>query len=202
MTFLTAQRGLFAGPAPIVSKDLYSEVLAGSAVRDREAVRLAPGTKVSGNTYFGRFPASYWQRWTDVAQVEFRVIASGAGRISIRASDSAGDARTVATVVVDAANNERVRLVARVDRYVDGGALWLEASTDSAELVLEAGCWSVTKCEPVRPTVVVMCTYNRADDCLRTLDALHLASCDQSQDWPLSTTDKRMRDAATLLRFQ
>ena len=37
---------------------------------------------------------------------------------------------------------------------------------------------------------------------LRTLDALHLACCDQMQDWPLCTTDKRMRAAAEMLRFQ
>ncbi len=36
---------------------------------------------------------------------------------------------------------------------------------------------------------------------LRSLDALHLATCDQLQDWPLSTTDVRMRQAAELLRF-
>lgn len=36
---------------------------------------------------------------------------------------------------------------------------------------------------------------------LRSLDALHLASADQSQDWPLVTGDKRMRDAAELLGF-
>ena len=36
---------------------------------------------------------------------------------------------------------------------------------------------------------------------LRSLDALHLASADQSQDWPLVTGDKRMRDAAQLLGF-
>ena len=36
---------------------------------------------------------------------------------------------------------------------------------------------------------------------LRSADALHLASCDQLQDWPLCTTDRRMRDAANLLRF-
>ncbi len=36
---------------------------------------------------------------------------------------------------------------------------------------------------------------------LRTLDALHLASSDNLQDWPLCTTDKRMRDAAKILRF-
>ena len=38
---LTAQRGLYAGPAPIVSKDLYAEVLWGSVVRDRAAVVLS-----------------------------------------------------------------------------------------------------------------------------------------------------------------
>ena len=31
---------------------------------------------------------------------------------------------------------------------------------------------------------------------LRTLDALHTAACDLSQDFPLCTTDRRMRDAA------
>lgn len=34
---------------------------------------------------------------------------------------------------------------------------------------------------------------------LRTLDALHVAACDLSQDFPLCTTDRRMRDAAQLL---
>lgn len=34
---------------------------------------------------------------------------------------------------------------------------------------------------------------------LRTLDAIHVASCDLTQDFPLCTTDKRMRDAAQVL---
>ncbi|MFA7343167.1 MAG: type II toxin-antitoxin system VapC family toxin [Terrimicrobiaceae bacterium] len=34
---------------------------------------------------------------------------------------------------------------------------------------------------------------------LRTLDAIHLAACDLSQDFPLCTTDRRMREAAGLL---
>ena len=36
---------------------------------------------------------------------------------------------------------------------------------------------------------------------LRSLDALHLASCDQLQDWPLCTTAQRLRAAAALLHF-
>lgn len=34
---------------------------------------------------------------------------------------------------------------------------------------------------------------------LRTLDAIHTAACDLSQDFPLCTTDRRMRDAAELI---
>ena len=34
---------------------------------------------------------------------------------------------------------------------------------------------------------------------LRTLDAIHTAACDLSQDFPLCTTDKRMRAAAGVL---
>lgn len=36
---------------------------------------------------------------------------------------------------------------------------------------------------------------------LRTLDAIHLAACDLSQDFPLCTTDRRMREAASLLKI-
>ena len=34
---------------------------------------------------------------------------------------------------------------------------------------------------------------------LRTLDAIHTAACDLSQDFPLCTTDRRMREAADVL---
>jgi predicted nucleic acid-binding protein len=36
---------------------------------------------------------------------------------------------------------------------------------------------------------------------LRSLDALHLATADQLQDWPLVTGDRRMRAAAELLGY-
>ena len=36
---------------------------------------------------------------------------------------------------------------------------------------------------------------------LRTLDAIHLAACDLSQDFPLCATDRRMREAADLLKI-
>lgn len=36
---------------------------------------------------------------------------------------------------------------------------------------------------------------------LRTLDAIHLAACDLSRDFPLCTTDRRMREAAEILKI-
>jgi predicted nucleic acid-binding protein len=36
---------------------------------------------------------------------------------------------------------------------------------------------------------------------LRTLDAIHTAACDLAQDFPLCTTDRRMRDAAGILQI-
>jgi predicted nucleic acid-binding protein len=36
---------------------------------------------------------------------------------------------------------------------------------------------------------------------LRTLDAIHLAACELSQDFPLCTTDRRMREAAEILHI-
>jgi galactofuranosylgalactofuranosylrhamnosyl-N-acetylglucosaminyl-diphospho-decaprenol beta-1,5/1,6-galactofuranosyltransferase len=169
---LVVQRAFFAAAFPETPDDLYARGTRGVVERARYRVAIQPHATLSTNTFFGRFPASYWQRWTDIKQVEFTVIARGSGSIKIRASDVAGDARTVATTLVEDADGVEVRLLAQVDKFVDGGALWLEASTGAAELMLESACWSVSKREKVRPTAVVMCTYNRADDCLRTLDVL------------------------------
>jgi galactofuranosylgalactofuranosylrhamnosyl-N-acetylglucosaminyl-diphospho-decaprenol beta-1,5/1,6-galactofuranosyltransferase len=169
---LLVQRTFFAAPFPDAPDDLYARSSEGIVERRRERVILQPYAQLCTNTFFGRFPASYWQRWTEVGHVEFRVIAQGTGRISIRASDSVGDTRTVATVDVEDAQLEEVRALPHIDRFLDGGAMWLEASTGATALVLRAACWSVTKPARVHPTAVVICTYNRADDCLRTLETL------------------------------
>ena len=92
---LLTQRGLFAGPSDLVSKDLYAEIVEGVATRRRETVILEPSARVSGNTYFGRFPASYWQRWTTAKSVAVEAEVSGSGQLAVRASDMEGEPRTV-----------------------------------------------------------------------------------------------------------
>jgi predicted nucleic acid-binding protein len=52
-------------------------------------------------------------------------------------------------------------------------------------LVLKRANHLIARCHPAVP--------------IRALDAIHTAACDQSQDFPLCTNDRRMRDAAGIL---
>ena len=78
---LLAQRGLFFGPSALVPEDLYARVERGAARRERDRLQLAPGTTVTTNAYFGRFHATYWQRWTAVPDVQVAATVSGTGRV-------------------------------------------------------------------------------------------------------------------------
>jgi galactofuranosylgalactofuranosylrhamnosyl-N-acetylglucosaminyl-diphospho-decaprenol beta-1,5/1,6-galactofuranosyltransferase len=170
---LTAQRGLYAGPSPVVSKDLYAPLEWGSVVRERIAISLEPSTRVSGNTYFGRFPASYWQRWTTVKSVAVEAVVSGDGLLSVGASDVNGDPRVVAAQPIVGAKQLSVSLTAKLDKFYDGGALWLDLETEAGQnLTVERVRWTVESPEKIRPTAVTICTMNRADDCLSNLQAL------------------------------
>jgi len=170
---LTAQRGLYAGPAPIVSKDLYAELEWGSAVRERAGITVEPMSKVSGNTYFGRFPASYWQRWTTATEVTVEAVVTGTGQLSVGASDVEGEPRVVNAEVVTDAKQQKVALGAQLDKFYDGGALWLDLETEGGQtLRVEQVRWTVEAPAKIRPTAVTICTMNRADDCLKNLQAL------------------------------
>ncbi len=169
---LLAQRGLFFGPSPLVPEDLYSVVESGGARRERDRVTLSPNSRVGTNTYFGRFHATYWQRWTAVTEVEVEAVVTGSGRIRVLASDTNKVSRIVAAVDVHDAVAQTVRLPALVDRFVDGGGLWIEASTETAELTVSGVRWTVAAPAALRRTSVVICTYNRVEDCLNTLQAM------------------------------
>ncbi|MDQ3151115.1 MAG: glycosyltransferase [Actinomycetota bacterium] len=170
---LLAQRTFFAGPFPEAPLDLYARGEMGVVVRERNRLFVHAYAHASTDTYFGRFPASYWQRWTEAADVQLTAAVEGSGRISMMASDSAGDPRTVATTTVTgAAAGHEVRLSAKIDRFVDGGALWLEVATTAEPLAMHDVRWSVARLGEPRPTTVVICTFNRADDCVHTLTTL------------------------------
>jgi galactofuranosylgalactofuranosylrhamnosyl-N-acetylglucosaminyl-diphospho-decaprenol beta-1,5/1,6-galactofuranosyltransferase len=167
-----AQRGLFFGPSGQAPEDLYSVVERGAARRRRHRVDLAPGSKVTTNTYFGRFHAAYWQRWTPVADVEIEAVVSGTGRVRLLASDTNGVWRIVATEDVENATEHVVRFVGPIDRFLDGGGMYLELSTELAEMMVSDVRWSVATTRPVPRTDIVICSYNRVEECLDTLQAL------------------------------
>jgi galactofuranosylgalactofuranosylrhamnosyl-N-acetylglucosaminyl-diphospho-decaprenol beta-1,5/1,6-galactofuranosyltransferase len=169
---LTVQRGLFRGPDPVCPEDLYAQVQLGNAVRERQRLIVHADSEVTTDTYFGRFPASYWQRWTVVDEVELDIVVTGSGRVSLIASDEEGETRTLAVHDVVDARGDDVRLRTKLNMFVDGGFLWVEFTTGDETLTVERLRWTVTPPERLRPTAVVICTFNRADDCTKTLRSL------------------------------
>src|ERR1700730_14385553 len=77
---LVVARGLFTGPNAAVTDDLYARIASGRAHRERYALHLEKSATVDTNTYFGRFPASYFQRWTTVTEVQLKVAFEASGR--------------------------------------------------------------------------------------------------------------------------
>ena len=165
---LVAQRGFFDAPVDRLTNAPYVDTLGEVTCRRSRAV-LGPHSVVSQNTYFGRFPASYWQRWTSVTEVVFEASVTGSGSIAVRASDREGTPRTLATRTVVDASMSRIDIPVAIDRFVDGGAIWAEFATEAAELAVDDVRWSVAAPPTLRPTALVMCTFNRADDCVATL---------------------------------
>ncbi|MFE7798380.1 glycosyltransferase [Nocardia sp. NPDC057440] len=168
---LLLQRGIFTGPSAKVSDELYA-VVKGRAHRERLALRLEKGATAHTNTYFGRFAASYWQRWTTVTEVRATMVLDVAAmaRVRVVASDIAGHRRIIETAEIT--EDGPVTLTAPLDQYVDGGALWLEFDAIGGDLGITELTWTSVAPDHVRPVAIAICTFNRAADCAETVAAL------------------------------
>ncbi|WP_024795915.1 glycosyltransferase [Tomitella biformata] len=177
------QRTLFAGPASWASEDLYCKIETGVVLRRRGSIALQAGAIVHTNAYFGRFEASYWQRWSTVGSVQVSVRVSGPegvglaeGVIRVRASDIGSHVRTIAVAHVGGGDGDSgpqtVTLDAPIDKFLDGGAMWLEFRAIDGPLTFDEVRWSADGAGAGRPTAIAICTYNRADDCANTVAAL------------------------------
>lgn len=169
---LLLQRTLFSGPRRWVSDDLYSRIVRGGVRRTRAELHLDAGAVVDTNTYFGRFEASYWQRWTAVSELTVRVAVETAGQLDVlvRASDIGSHVRTV-----DVAHHHgdgMAVLHVPVETFVDGGAMWLEFRAVDADATVSEVTWGTTTTRPARRAAVAICTFNRADDCAATVESL------------------------------
>ncbi|RVW00139.1 glycosyltransferase family 2 protein [Rhodococcus xishaensis] len=169
---LVAQRTLFTGTSPVANEELYAVVEKGGSTRDRFSLNLHAGAKAHTNTFFGRFPASYWQRWTTATEVtaSVRVLSTTSCRVLLVASDIGGHRRIVAASSPDGQGT--VALTSSLDQFVDGGSLWLEFEALDAEVTFDRIEWSVEAAAPSRPLAIAICTFNRADDCANTVAAL------------------------------
>jgi galactofuranosylgalactofuranosylrhamnosyl-N-acetylglucosaminyl-diphospho-decaprenol beta-1,5/1,6-galactofuranosyltransferase len=165
---VVAQRLLFRPPKASLPDSLYVKGGRGTR-RDRRSIEVPSGKRVSLNTYFGRFPAAYWQRWTTVRSVDLELRVRGHGMIYVRASDAEGRPRTVVAEAVEHEAAEVWGCSLTLDRFMDGGALWVEIEAEESALEVTDGRWTVPAPRRHRPTSVVVCTFNRADDCVDTL---------------------------------
>ncbi|WP_227997959.1 glycosyltransferase [Nocardia australiensis] len=168
---LLLQRGIFTGPSAKVSDELYA-VVKGRAHRERLELRLDKGATAHTNTYFGRFAASYWQRWTTVTEVRATMVLDVTKSACVRvvASDIAGHRRIIQTAEITTSGP--LTLSAPLDQYVDGGALWLEFDAVGGELSITELTWTSVAPDHVRPVAIAICTFNRAEDCANTVAAL------------------------------
>lgn len=169
---LVLARGVFTGPTARVKDDLYARIVAGKAHRERFVLRMDKGATVDTDTYFGRFAASYYQRWTTVREVTvgFAHESEGMARALLRGSDSAGNARTLSTLEV--VGTGTATLSATLDAYLDGGALWVEFTAVDGALTVRELEWTVPAPPVIRPVAIAICTFNRADDCAQTIAAI------------------------------
>jgi galactofuranosylgalactofuranosylrhamnosyl-N-acetylglucosaminyl-diphospho-decaprenol beta-1,5/1,6-galactofuranosyltransferase len=169
---LVVARGIFSGPSTQVSDDMYARIVRGAARRERTALRLQKGATVNTDAYFGLFPASYFQRWTTVTQVQLKLAfdAGGPAQVSLRASDSNGNTRTISGTEVDGTGT--AILSAQLNEFVDGGSLWMECIAVGGPLTITDLEWTVPAPPSIRPAAIAICTFNRADECAANVAAI------------------------------
>ena len=169
---LVVARGLFSGPSPRVTEDMYARIVRGRVVRERNALRLDDGARVRTDTYFGRFPASYFQRWTTATQVQLKLAfdAAGPARLLLQGCDARGVDRTIASTEVDGAGT--AVMSAQLNEFLDGGSLWMDCTASGGALTITDLEWTVPAPETIRSAAIGICTFNRADECAQTVAAI------------------------------
>ncbi|MEJ6018686.1 glycosyltransferase [Corynebacterium sp. H113] len=191
---LTIQRVLFAPPAEWVNPELYFNAKGagsdnGSLKSSRSSLTMGPHTVVTTDTYFGRFRASHWQRWTTVDEVIIRARVVGAARVLALTEDIGGHIRMEDSWAAGGSDvdgnrtadedrlvnvNEDVELRVPLDRFADGGAIFLQFDTQEEGARISDVRFTVPT-SAIRndvPTDLVICTYNRPVDCARTVATL------------------------------
>jgi len=165
------QRLLMAACRWTEPDDLYVRALSGAIDRTRTSVTVHPASHATTQTYFGRFEASHWQRWTTVGEIEVHLRVEGHGVVKLYADDASTSPRILGRFDADG-TEKRISFPATLDRFLDEGHVWLEMRTTTGTLTVSDVSITTTAAAEPRPTSIVICTFNRPDDCVGTLAAL------------------------------
>ncbi|MGH3762335.1 glycosyltransferase [Actinophytocola sp.] len=160
---------------PLDVRPLYVDEPEGthSHVAGRRDVVVPASARVSFASYFNAFPACYWKRWTRVQHVTLRCDVRGAGRVEVYRSKLNGDIAHLTGESVHAGNDWRT-LEFRVDLapFEDGGWIWFDVFTENEPLEVADAVWLADEPLPPQRVAVGITTFNRLDDCVKSLIAL------------------------------
>ncbi|KQZ08737.1 glycosyl transferase [Agromyces sp. Root1464] len=150
-----------------------SHVNALGMITGRRSLTVPAGGRVSLGTYFNAFPASYWQRWTDLRGVRLSVTTSGEGDVAVYRSNARGVIQTVASKRMEADTTTVFDL--SFDNFLDGGWFWFDLISNRGEFSLVEADWLAPEgSAPVTDgnLTVSITTLNRTDYCLALLETI------------------------------
>lgn len=141
----------------------------------RRSIRVYAHKRVSLATYFNSFPASYWQRWTNVREIRLRVELTGEGLLSVYKSTARGRYSAHASRQFA---NEVVEIDLPLRSFVDGGYYWFDIACAQADATLVSAEWSVPAVDDWRggKATVGVTTFNRPTYCLDQVRAIGSSS--------------------------
>jgi len=140
----------------------------------RTSLEIGAESEVSFATYFNAFPASYWRRWSILTSVVLRAELTGSGRVDVYRSKATG-----VRIHVDGKNfagengtATAVEFEIGLQPFEDGGWIWFDITTEDPVTVHHAGWYAPIPAPGVASVAIGIPTFNRPDDCVKSLQAL------------------------------
>lgn len=160
--------------APLEMLGIYvrSTSQAANAVEpvDRTTVRVAAGRRASFDTFFNAFPAGYYRRWTALESVRLQLTVEGRGRVDVY--QSSGRGRVVHHSSAPFSDQADLSFDLPISgHFANGGYFWFTVSARDEVLVSDAA-WSAAEPLEQRGATIGICTFNRPDACVATLQTL------------------------------
>jgi galactofuranosylgalactofuranosylrhamnosyl-N-acetylglucosaminyl-diphospho-decaprenol beta-1,5/1,6-galactofuranosyltransferase len=135
--------------------------------------RVLPHQRVTFGTYFNAFPASYWRRWTEVAEVTLRIRVHGEGTLLVYRSTSKGHVQREESVSLHQQEPTTLEFNLSLQPFIDGGWYWFDVEAGEEGFVVEDGQWLVdTDRETPGRVSIGITTFNRPDFCTDQLVAI------------------------------